>query len=72
MVCYQRLHQKAHMRPGRQSLPLNKRLLTIQMNDEQYNLMKDRLQDLELMTYGTVRNEKAVDQNRISRNLEIR
>ena len=60
------------MRPGRQSLPLNKRLLAIQMNDEQYNQMKARLQDLEYMTYGRLRNEKAVDQNRIRRNLEIR
>ena len=53
-------------------MPLNKRLLTVQMNDEQYTQMKERLQNLEYVTYGSVRNENAVEQNYIKQNLEIR
>ena len=60
------------MRPGRNSLPLNKRLLTIEMDEGEYREMKDRLQQLEFQTYGQIRNEKAITQNYIKQKLEIR
>ena len=71
-ACYKRIHQLAHKRPAKDAQPLNKRLIAVNMTDDQYQEMKGRLQDLEYKVYGKVINDNAINENYTRKDLALR